>query len=702
MSISPSFNILAVDMPPWLGNHLGLWVALLIVVIGLFGIGLRDVLRFSIRRVWAISGVCFDESIRRKILWITPLAILGVLAVSQLQRASDEQDAIRQITKFCLFGTGLVVVIAVLILASSSLPREIENRVIYTIVTKPTTRLEILLGKIVGFARVSALILLIMGFFTWGYLQIRAYSLQKDIRDRLAMGDVEAINRPTLEHYVNPNGQGLLNAKTLAMPKTVQIYAKMPTPGDPRRWFAGGGNGLVLVPFVLPHNALLANPDAPATALAMAVRLSVGYQKQAIAPVATPAVATSQPFTGPSPLVASTRPVTKSAAANKIPRVTVQIYNANQNTIITREINGGNGFDLRSPQGSPISFVLPVSAARDLAKTPYFYVGVTGESPHTIYSVKPGSAHMLIAVANKPKPVVVEPADPNDPSKPGALIFKGQISFTGQRLKGDPVATAPICDFHYLNTPVQHYGTGKIPVELRVTIEQNDEHTVYDTPVDMSLQVVNNKTGKLYDAGTVHPENNRVVFGNLPAKSLAGGDFDVLLRCLTPGDYIGLTDSSFQVVRAENSFVWNLFKSLLVIWLLSILVIAIAIFCSTFLSWPIAVVLTLVLLLGQWGVQELGDATSAGLGRQFVQDFGVSNPAQAQALSTSVEQLNRALTTFAVVLPDINQFSATDDISRGVNISLATLLDAVAVLLSFGIPLTVLAYIFLKNKEVAP
>ena len=38
----------------------------------------------------------------------------------------------------------------------------------------------------------------------------------------------------------------------------------------------------------------------------------------------------------------------------------------------------------------------------------------------------------------------------------------------------------------------------------------------------------------------------------------------------------------------------------------------VAIFASTFLSWPIAVVLTLVILLGHWGVAQLGDATAPG------------------------------------------------------------------------------------------
>src|SRR5437773_1843490 len=165
------------------------WICGVIVVLGIVVYGFKDLIRLSISRVWAISSVCFAESVRRKIWLITPLAIVGVIVVAQLQRPLDERDAIRSTIKFCLFATGLLVTITAIILACTNLPREIENRVIYTVVTKPTTRLEIVLGKILGFARVSALILLIMGIFTWSYLHLRAWTMQQQIAQRLESGE---------------------------------------------------------------------------------------------------------------------------------------------------------------------------------------------------------------------------------------------------------------------------------------------------------------------------------------------------------------------------------------------------------------------------------------------------------------------------------------------------------------------------------
>src|SRR2546422_5135043 len=102
---------LAAIVPEFVSAHLAWILGILIVGFGLV-YGLGDVMRAARggwKRVWAISGVCFDESIRRRVLWITPLAILGIVIVSQLQRPLDEQDAIRQTIKICLFTTGMLV-----------------------------------------------------------------------------------------------------------------------------------------------------------------------------------------------------------------------------------------------------------------------------------------------------------------------------------------------------------------------------------------------------------------------------------------------------------------------------------------------------------------------------------------------------------------------------------------------------------------
>ena len=671
---------LAFDFPPVIAGNLSWIVGGLIVVIGLFVVGFKDVIRFRFRRVWAISGVCFDESIRRRILWITPLAILGVIVISQLQKPNDEQDAIRQTTKFCLFATGFVVTISTVILACTNLPREIENRVIYTVVTKPTTRLEIVLGKILGFARVSAAILIIMGLFTYGYLSLRAYSLTQAIHDRLAIvGAVDPISRPTLEHYE----AGLLNANTLAASQGFGIYARVPPMGAGRRYF---DEGTALVPFVLPQDTAIVSDSSgkPSDQPAMLIRGRVGFERMPPAASAAPSAA---PSTQPLPP----------------PQVVVQIFDSNYNSIVTTEINGGKPIDLTSADGTTFQVPVAASALNTLSKQPYFYVAFLGGTGNVQYWLDTQPAQLIVPVGSKPDFQTVDPTNPTDPTKPAQLVFVGRQGLDGQQVRGDTASRAPVAVFPFENVSVDEGSTRPLPFELRMSIEKGDsENTDVETPTRVALAVRNQKTGQIVDAGELTPESNRPAYGELPAAAVAGANFDIIIRCLSPQRWLGAKADSIAVVEAENSFGFNLVKSLFIIWLLTVLVISIAIFCSTFLSWPIAIVLTLLILLSHWGLQQLGDAAEAGLGRQFVQDFNVRDPAQAQAISATVEQLNKFLKAVSTVLPDIDRFSATEDIERGISIPPEKLWDALVAMIAFGLPLSVLAYVFLKNKEVAP
>src|SRR5947208_1270771 len=92
---------LALTIPSLITNHLEWVIAIAVVVVGILVFGQEDLGRFRFRRAWAISDVCFAESLRRKILWVTPMAILGVIAVTTLQHTSDPQESIRQTIKFC-------------------------------------------------------------------------------------------------------------------------------------------------------------------------------------------------------------------------------------------------------------------------------------------------------------------------------------------------------------------------------------------------------------------------------------------------------------------------------------------------------------------------------------------------------------------------------------------------------------------------
>src|SRR4051812_22349861 len=369
-------------MPAFISETMQWWVCGVIAILGIVVYGFKDLIRLSIGRVWAISSVCFAESVRRKIWLITPLAIVGVIVVAQLQRPLDERDAIRQTIKFCLFATGLLVTITAIILACTNLPREIDNRVIYTVVTKPTTRLEIVLGKILGFARVSALILLIMGVFTFGYLHWRAWRFESGIRDRLNMaGEVDQVSRPTLEYY---RDAGLLTTRVMAFTNDMQVYSRLPDPKGERRYTYGTGESDIIVPFELKPADLIPagvtpGMDAPPGVAGVLVNLRIGAER-------IPGYVDDESASSLPPTVAA--PTTQKTV--RPANVFVQFLDQNQMSLVTtRDINGGQPFTLTDNSGrQPTQAMIPPAAAQqlykpggDVNKPLRFYVQLNPASP---------------------------------------------------------------------------------------------------------------------------------------------------------------------------------------------------------------------------------------------------------------------------------------------------------------------------------
>jgi ABC-type transport system involved in multi-copper enzyme maturation permease subunit len=698
-------------------SYTGWVIAAIVVAIGLLGFGLADLAMFSPRRVWAISGVCFRESIRKRVLWITPLAILGVIVVCQLQRALDEQDAINQTVKYCLFATGLVVTLSCIILACTNLPKEIENRVIFTVVTKPTTRLEIVLGKIVGFARVSAAILIIMGIFTYAYCHIRAIGKQADINARIN-GEITQAERDTLVHYQQT---GLLNAREYSAPTDVQVMAVEPNPKSPVRCTYGDGEQDILIPFDIDHETWFgANPNQGAGESGLLLLMRVGWNRYGVAANGVTPSATTLPTTAPS------------STAAKTPAISVNLWDENLNSFVLAqdlrdptkpETDKSGVLQLPLPQQNeiadpvaamstqqlpslmPVAVFIPADVmASRVYNHKHLFVHIAGYTDKVQYFVDDAPAVFLLPKAGQAKPETIAPAMGPD-GKP-VVIIRGRLSGTGgQQVRGGSDGThTPVAIFHFRGGPAPTANSaGMIPFDVRSSVEHGGEVTEEEMTTHVTLTVHDNASGKSATQ-TAAIENRRSAFISVPAGTITSGDFDVAVKCDTDGHFLGVDKQSLSLVLGEQGFGLNLFKSLLIIWLMTLLVVTVSVFCSTFLSWPIAVVLTVVILLGRWGVDQLSDTAQAGLGAQIATEFfgNTKDAAGAAVVSTTVDQLTSGLNWLAKVLPDIEKFAASDDIERGVAISNQKLIEPLFVLLGFGVPTAVLAYVFLKNKEVAP
>ena len=683
--------VAATLLPDWIVRNPGLCLAGAIVLVGLFGLGLRDVLRFSVSRLWAISTVAAQQSIRGKVLWITPLVIVGVIIVCQFQKSYDAQDAIRQTIMICLFATGLLVTLVTIILACTNLPREIDTRVIYTIATKPATRLEIVAGKVVGFVRVSFWMLLIMGTFTWAYAHLRDWQMRSHLAAQLAApGAVDQGSRPTLEYY---RDQGTLHARDIGLPGSLSIYSHLPTsPED--RWSPGADEGEMIVRFTIDRSRIPAPEPAPAGptvgpsaprqgGLLVQIPIWTARSGRAGAPRAQQLELAT---------LATTRPATLPASL-QLPRVAIGVLNSDLDAVFTsQDFRAPQGWELNETGGVVRFFLTPEMLARlipEEAAQGDLFLQIIGRDADYQYSTNPAALGIFV------------PETGYCFTPTSDVLFNGRRGQYGQQLRGSHGEQRCVAVYQFTGQTLQARQPS-YAIEVRLGVERLED----DEATRVAFEFRNRKTGEHIKDIEAIVETNRPTYVNVPAAAVEGGEFDLVLHTASNA-WLGLragSMASVKFIKGDESFLLNLLKSLLVLWLMSLLVTITSVFCSTFLSWPIAVVLTVVILSGRWAALQLGDVKQAGLGRQIVNDMlREASPASAKAVSESVDAIVQMMNTLASLLPDLSRFAAIQDVQQGVAISPAkVLLPCMEVAFGFGLPLLVLAYLFLRYKEVAP
>ena len=114
-----------------------------------------------LRRILAIARLAVQEAIRRRVLLAFAIfAVIFLFAGWFLDTKSN--DPARLYLSFVLTTTNYLVILLALFLSAFSLPADIKNKTIFTVVTKPVRSGEIVLGRIVGFTAVISVLLIAM------------------------------------------------------------------------------------------------------------------------------------------------------------------------------------------------------------------------------------------------------------------------------------------------------------------------------------------------------------------------------------------------------------------------------------------------------------------------------------------------------------------------------------------------------------
>jgi hypothetical protein len=122
-----------------------------------------EMLRLSGRRLYAMAKFTIKEAVRKKVLWVFLILGLMVLFSSWFITADKKTEQWQQYVNLVFYVVSTMVLVTSAILACFSLPADIKQQTIFTVVTKPVQKLEIVLGRIFGLVALMTVILIISG-----------------------------------------------------------------------------------------------------------------------------------------------------------------------------------------------------------------------------------------------------------------------------------------------------------------------------------------------------------------------------------------------------------------------------------------------------------------------------------------------------------------------------------------------------------
>ena len=123
-----------------------------------------DMFRYRGRRIYAIAKLSFKEAVRNRITWVFFLFLLIILfpATWFFFRQTKPEDALKTTISVISYTMTTLLIFTALLLSAFSIPADVKNQIIHTIVTKPVERFEIVIGRFLGYVALETIALTIL------------------------------------------------------------------------------------------------------------------------------------------------------------------------------------------------------------------------------------------------------------------------------------------------------------------------------------------------------------------------------------------------------------------------------------------------------------------------------------------------------------------------------------------------------------
>ncbi len=115
------------------------------------------------RRIFALAGLSFKEALRRRVLWAFSALLLVFLFGSWfISGRAKHEDQLRTYVQLVFWAMTPLLLFTSVLLAAFSIPADIRQQTIHTVLTKPVQRFEVYLGRVLGFTGLMSLVLLVL------------------------------------------------------------------------------------------------------------------------------------------------------------------------------------------------------------------------------------------------------------------------------------------------------------------------------------------------------------------------------------------------------------------------------------------------------------------------------------------------------------------------------------------------------------
>ncbi len=545
-----------------------------------------DIARISPRRLLALSWLAVRESIRRRVVAVFVVFVVAVLFAALFMK-SDSAHPSQLYVSVIMQWTVYLTMLFALVLSALSLPGDIRDRTLHTVVTKPVRKIEIVLGRLLGFTAVGTLLLAGIGLISYGFT-VRS------------LRHTHVLTADMLHKEMLPDNRGyVLSGET----SEAHGHRHRVTINEKGEW----------------------------------------------------TVETRQDHTH---------------------ELTIE-HTGNGETVYKLGPPEGQ-FQARVPIYGKLSFIGQDGKPKDRG------INVGDEWTYRSFIQGQSAARAIWTFSDLRKEMFPEDQFPQGiPVEMTIEVFR---TWKGNMEKGVPGTI-------FLENPQTH---------KRVTLEnfaaEKFATDVHYLPLQFSRSGTDGKIER-YD-----------LFGDLVSDD---GRLEVSLQCLENGQNFGMAQPDMYIRAADGTFEWNFVKAYFGIWLQMVLVLSLGLFFSTFVSGPVALLATVFVIIAGFCVgfvAELGTGKIIGGGpfesmqRIMTQDNMVSDLSpglQSSVIKAMDQGAAVAMRFLSAVVPEFKECSFGRHLAYGFDVGRDLLLRCTIRELAFILPVILLGYLCLKQREIA-